>query len=183
MTEPTTEEKIEQLVRSVLEAVDSRLESVRHEMSSHIADLDERHRQTMATIESLERRIAELTALPRAAAHPAHPAPAFQVPTTQQPIVEMHVADGHYPPADLSMISRPLMGHGHITTQVPTVPQPIAIAEPLSAPPPPPPSAVTELVAAMPELDADVSEEIDIEQLTSLLSERLGHLSLPVQSE
>ncbi len=175
MAEPTTDEKIEQLVRSVLEAVDSRLESVRHEMSSFVADLDERHRQTMSTIESLERRITELTAMPRPAAHPAPP---FQVPTSEHSIVALHPADGHHQPADLSIISRPLMEHGHITTQVPTVPAPMAIAEPFSAPPPPPPT-----VGEMPADITEVPEEIDIERLTSLLSERLGHLSLPLQSE
>ena len=188
MSEPTTDEKIQQLVRSVLQAVDSRLDAVRHELAVHAAEEEQRHHQVLGTIASLERRLGELEradGIRRSAstnvlerldelntridmlAQREHTAPTA---TGTHDVVP--------PPPDLDRISRPLFHAPHVTTQVPIVP-PLSAEpdEPVEPPPAPTPAsapAVAPATAAVAEPDAD----IDVDRLTALLSEKLGHFSL-----
>lgn len=53
-----TEDKIELLVRSVLEAVDARLDAVRGEIHALAADLNSRHLLVTTALADLERRVA-----------------------------------------------------------------------------------------------------------------------------
>lgn len=64
MTEPTTEAKIELLVRSVLEAVDARLDAVRHEIAAFSSDVEQRHHHLLESMAALDARITELAARP-----------------------------------------------------------------------------------------------------------------------
>ncbi|MFM2077273.1 MAG: hypothetical protein RJA49_1163, partial [Actinomycetota bacterium] len=151
MSEPTTDEKIQLLVRSVLEAVDSRLDAVRHEVAAFAADVEERHQQLLGTVAEIDRRIATL----ERAEHPDHtsatgvterldemsarlellaraatdraPQPATtgaetRTPSTVvAPVTPLPTAVPAHDlsrPSDLSAISRPLIDHAHVTTQV-----------------------------------------------------------------
>ena len=190
MSEPTTDEKIQQLVRSVLQAVDSRLDAVRHDLAVHAAEEEQRHHQVLGTIASLERRLGELeradgirrststNVLERLdelntridmLAQREHTAPGV---TGTHEVVP--------PPPDLDRISRPLFHAPHVTTQVPIVP-PLSAepAQPVEPPPAPAPTpapapAAAPATAAVAEPEAD----IDVDRLTALLSEKLGHFSL-----
>jgi|GEM_PF-2669408 len=180
MSEPSTDEKIQQLVRSVLLAVDSRLDAVRHELAVHAAEEEQRHHLVLGTIAALERRVGDLERSDAARrssssnllerldelntridmlAHREHTAP---------PVTGTHEVVP--PPPDLDRISRPLFHAPHVTTQVPIVP-PLSAepVEPAPAPAPAPALAATE--------PAD-DEAIDVDRLTALLSEKLGHFSL-----
>lgn len=145
--QPTTDEKIQLLVRSVLEAVDARLEAVR------------------SSVTALEQRIAALEHTPPPVLVPAAPVPAAPPPPPPPAVDELHIPalDVLPPTIDLDRISKPLVVQGHITTQVPIVPepQPIAVPDHRSA------------------ADAASDAAIDLDRLSALLSERLGHLSLP----
>ncbi|MEN9643975.1 MAG: hypothetical protein RL238_644 [Actinomycetota bacterium] len=184
MSEPSTDEKIQQLVRSVLLAVDSRLDAVRHELAVHAAEEEQRHHQVLGTIASLERRLSDLersdatrrtsstnvlerldelnVRIDMLAQHGAAPPPAV---TGTHEVV---------PPApDLDRISRPLFQAPHVTTQVPIVPPITVEAEPEPAPAP----------AVEPAPDAEPEPEIDVDRLTALLSEKLGHFSLSPRTD
>jgi hypothetical protein len=57
VSERSADEKIELLVRSVLEAVDARLAEVRHEMHELGADVDRRHQEVLQRVEDIERKL------------------------------------------------------------------------------------------------------------------------------
>ena len=63
VTEPTTDEKIELLVRSVLEAVDARLDAVRHEIAGFAADVEQRHHHVLESVAALDARVSALADL------------------------------------------------------------------------------------------------------------------------
>jgi hypothetical protein len=191
MTEPTTDEKIQMLVRSVLEAVDARLETVRHEMTT-----------LTATLASVEQRIAALSVdNGEPATSGLDAALVDRVAALERRLGDLQTAapsgtspapnDAAHDTSDLSELARPLMVHGHITTQVPIVPDHMAIAEPMPAPAPAMPSPTLQPMSfapapaapPAPEPASAIDDQIDIERLTSLLSERLGHLSLPTGTE
>lgn len=168
MNEPTTDEKIQQLVRAVLDAVDSRLDTIRHELAVFSGDVERRHHEMLDALASLERRVDQLE-------HDTHGPP----PTHTEA-----------PPADLSAISKPLYTAPHITTQLPAITDPaIQQITSLAIPPAVPPtmSSPTRATPAPhvepPTPHHDITEEIDLEQLTNLLNERLGHLTLPPQTD
>jgi hypothetical protein len=211
MSDATTDEKIEQLVRSVLEAVDARLDAVRHEVAGFAADVEQRHHEVLATVASLDERIDALrrqaddvTALQReldrlgarvaaldhaapAAAHSTLIAPrraSMPEPFLQTPIDSPAEVTGeiHIGQAELDEISKPLVTP-HITTQVPMISDPNGHHhEPVEHMPltiPPPVAPTFEATA-----DTDAGEDhIDLDQLASLLNERLGHFSLPGTSD
>lgn len=189
MSEPSTDEKIQQLVRSVLQAVDSRLDAVRHELAVHAAEEEQRHHQLLGSIAALERRLNDLertdatrrgsssNVLERLdelnlrvdmlALHSA--APATPVTGTHEVVP---------PPPDLDRISRPLFQAPHVTTQIPIVP-PISVeVEPTPEPEPVSAAEPEPVHAAVTEAAQDDEPEIDVDRLTALLSEKLGHFSL-----
>jgi hypothetical protein len=248
MSEPTTDEKIQLLVRSVLEAVDSRLDAVRHEVAVFAADVEERHHRLLGTIAEFERRVTTLereerndhtsaadvterldemsarldllaTAAidrPTSQAPSGMPRPDTTAPSTSttsttaaatpSPLDAMARHDLSQP-SDLSAISRPLFDHAHVTTQVPIVPEhsihrisalpiPAAVTPTMYSPPGMSAAAAVQSVAPTTDVDLarelgghdddghdDHDEEIDLDQLTALLTERLGHLSLPPRPE
>jgi hypothetical protein len=66
--EATTDQKIEQLVRSVLEAVDARLGAVRAEIAAFAEQTDQRHQLLVDTVATFSRRIDEAHATVTASA-------------------------------------------------------------------------------------------------------------------
>lgn len=118
----TTDQKIEQLVRSVLAAVDTRLDALRNEMRGLADDTRRRDADLAQRLDEFERRLAT-------AATTAAPTPN--------------------------------------STSAPTV----------ASVPAPAPIAVLETVA-IPASAPEPSDEIDIDRLTDLLSERLSQLTI-----
>jgi len=57
VTDLTTDQKIEQLVRSVLTAVDTRLGEVRDEMQALTDDVERRHQGVLLHLQELESRL------------------------------------------------------------------------------------------------------------------------------
>lgn len=210
MTEPTTEQKIELLVRSVLEAVDARLDTVRHEMAVSAAEADRRHHDVLAAIADLDERLTamadsstisrpELDALARDVAElRSSVAPSATVRTSPPP--DPATTTGSHPvlPESFEELSRPIVTH--ITTQVPIVPEPSHLDHPsgydhegaehaphlpLTVPPPVAPHFHDEPPVSPAPDDGEEQGDggIDLDQLTSLLTERLGSLSLPVPTD
>jgi hypothetical protein len=157
MSDTTNDEKIQQLVRSVLEAVDARLAGVRAEMLAAASDVQHRHQQLLDTVVALQQRvdtlnqqrtsqdatiatlrseIAALHATTIAAPPPTHagppPSAADPSPEPWRPAPRSAEPAGlephHEPPFDLSSFTRPLMNDVHVTSQLPIVP----MIEPMS---------------------------------------------------
>ncbi len=200
MNEPTTDEKIQQLVRAVLDAVDSRLDGVRHELAVFAGDVERRHHQVLDVIAAMESRVDRLERAEHD--HTAATASASDLDGRLEHLqtrLDRLETDAHAAmtaaahATDLAEISKPLYSGTHVTTQLPIVTDP-AIHEitSLTIPPavpttmtPSPPLPATPTVAptaTAPEND-DITDEIDLEQLTNLLNERLGHLELPTRPE
>lgn len=255
MHDPTTDEKIQQLVQAVLQAVDTRLDGIRHEMAQFGDDVERRHHEVLTTIAALEQRIDAMAAAPTAtttgapaagmgdrmeqatkllierietaqrasmaatnqrltqlderieALRPtATPRPATTEPTSGTPATAAPTAPPvqavpaawteraepitgslpHLTNAELDRISKPLITYGHITSQVPIVPDHHGLRQMTAAPMPPlvtptvgDGSAPTIIPAAAPAAPVGGDDEIDINRLASLLSEKLGQFSLP----
>lgn len=221
------EEKIQQLVKAVLDAVDARLDTIRHDLAQFSADVERRHHETIIAVAALERRVDHLEQLGADQAATAGPVK-DRLMNLQERVDALESAAARTPKepateppaADYSTLSRPLY-QGPITSQLPEVTDP-AIHE-LVAPPIPPavpptmgPSAhgtghplptppmfrtvepttrETALTAtAQPAAPApaqpttaaaptDDTGEIDVEQLTRILDEKLSHLHLPIHDE
>ena len=204
MNEPTTDEKIQQLVRAVLDAVDSRLDGVRHELAEFAGDVERRHHQVLDVIAAMESRVDRLER-----AELDHVASAANANSIDDRLEHLQTrldrleTDAHAAmtaaahATDLAEISKPLYSGGHVTSQLPIVTDP-AIQQITSLPIPPavPPtmtspthssSAASRATPSAPEVvpprNDDITDEIDLEQLTNLLNERLGHLELPTRPE
>ncbi|MGB8859139.1 MAG: hypothetical protein WCC60_07785 [Ilumatobacteraceae bacterium] len=146
MSEPSGD-KIELLVRSVLAAVDARLQGVRDEVHTAVTDSELRKDETLQHIHELERRLEHLE---RRMAGSAATDDSVKAALTAMPATK-----------EEAVSDRP---------RIATIPSP------------PPSSAAsistdTARTAAQPA--ADPEEPIDLSRLADLLSERLGHLSLP----
>lgn len=80
MDDPTSDAKLQHLVRTLLEAVDQRLDTVRSEMAAAAAELAARERRLADTLAGVERRLSTLEAAQRGSHAPAavaaEPAPA-----------------------------------------------------------------------------------------------------------
>lgn len=185
MSEPSTDEKIQQLVRSVLQAVDARLDAVRHDLAAFAAEEEQRHHQVLGTISSLERRVSDLEHADTTRRTSSNNIQerldemnlridALARPGASPPVDVTGAHERVSPPPDLDRISRPLFQGPHVTTQIPVVPALDLHDAPHDTPPPPPappPAPATEAT--------DEGEpEIDMDRLTALLSEKLGHFSL-----
>lgn len=233
MTEPTTEEKIQLLVKSVLEAVDARLDTVRHELATFSNDVEQRHHHLLETMAALDARITELAAGPtsppdaaataqlaadlealrlRVESLASRPAPAPTAALTDAPVVAPAAEVAHDTPSpadpavvtgshqitreELDEISRPIVTH--ITTQVPVVPDPTGHHEPMEHMPLRVPPMVTPHFGTPHAAQEDAEhgddsqhgdtsqhggDEIDLDQLASLLNARLGSLSLPTRHD
>lgn len=165
-------------------------------LERRIIDLEraEQHRRTTASTvaERLDDMSTRLDALSQAAIDRWAPTPAAGMPI---PFIE-----GDHEASDLSPISRPLLDPAHITTPVPTVsdpsiqrmtslPLPAPVRPTLSSPTGEPDEATApiepaELAEPVAEPVADLADDaqhdgIDLERLSQLLTERLGHLELP----
>jgi hypothetical protein len=215
MTEPTTEAKIELLVRSVLEAVDARLDAVRHELASFSNDVEQRHHHLLDSMAALDARITELVNRPAVAGDDQTVTKLTDELERLRVRVDSLVAGNSFTTAaplpepsatttgthqitreELDEISRPFVTR--ITTQVPIVPDPTGHHEPvqhmpLSVPPAVTPhfasaavtvdgrEATSETATTEPQPAAD--DAIDLDQLASLLTERLGSLTLPTRQD
>ena len=216
MTEPTTEAKIELLVRSVLEAVDARLDAVRHELASFSNDVEQRHHQLLESMAALDARLTALASRPAVAGDDhAVTQLANELEHLRLRVDSLAVSAGTMSPLqlpepsatttgshqitreELDEISRPFITR--ITTQVPIVPDPTGHHEPvrhmpLSVPPAVKPHfgssaanadapEATNVSAATEPAQPAPDDAIDLDQLTSLLTERLGSLTLPTRQD
>jgi hypothetical protein len=68
MNEPSMDDKIQQMVTAVLEAVDARLDGIRQELVRFAADADHRNNDVLSTVAGLQRRVDELADRPEQAA-------------------------------------------------------------------------------------------------------------------
>jgi hypothetical protein len=224
VTDPTTDEKIELLVRSVLEAVDARLDAVRHEIAGFAADVEQRHHLVLESVAALDARVSDLADL-----HTGSDAVTAEIAALRNEVTDLRArtitamvpaanatVTGSHPitQAELDEISRPFVTPP-ITTQVPIVPDPNAVHDesdhdagndepmphmPLTVPPSAVPTfapahsstahastvhASTVHASTVHDSDAAPSGEdsIDLDQLASLLHERLGHMSLPMRPD
>jgi hypothetical protein len=196
VNEPTNDDKIQQLVRSVLEAVDTRLAGVRAEMSAAANDVQHHHQQLLATVVGLQHRIDALS-LQRTAQD-------GRIEHLQAELQELRTAaaggaphhDGqhdngehHDEPIDFSTLSRPLMNDVHVTSPIPIVPMVDPVAPGHGHPTDLAPEHHDVLVhedeqreVEWAEANADAqadAEMIDLERLTRLLSDKLEHITLP----
>lgn len=189
MTDPTTDQKIEQLVRSVLAAVDTRLGEVRDQMQSLAADVERRQAGIMMHLQELERRL-EHGAL-EVAPTGADPLAARMEQATQvllERIEAMHqrntmATNERF--ANLSasielLRSAPAPGALPPTPIIPGLDQmsaPLCVPVPAMTTGPIPVLSITS-----PPLEPAPpvgSEPIDLGKLADLLTDRLGQLSLP----
>ena len=222
------DQKIELLVRSVLAAVDQRLQEVRDEVHALAADVEQRHQQVLKMVQDVQRTMDRTAADARRPAGAADPLAARMEQATQvllERIEAMHqrntiatnerfaamsaaidqlrfnatpVATGPSPLRALDAVDAPLKmstitgQHTIVAPLLPTQPivaasHPVGATSAAAAAPPatsPEPAAAP---AAAPAVDAPTTpvantvheSDIDIDRLADLLSERLGHLSLP----
>jgi hypothetical protein len=212
MGEPTADDKIQQLVKAVLEAVDARLDGVRQEMAQFAADANRRHQDASDAIVALQRQVDELSARPardadetgvglnermaRATKILAERMEAAQrdaVLATERRLAQLTEQvdalqrSSHQPtpppPTEMAAISRPLFDHAHITGPAPIVSDTARVRQ-MTAPPMPP---IVPTTIAPPVNTAAAAltahEEIDIDRLTSLINEKLEHFTLPQRPE
>ena len=201
MAEPS-DDKIELLVRSVLAAVDARLIEIRTEIQAVSTDVEQRHREVLTHIHDLENRWASSATETGQAAAGGDPLAARMEQATQvllERIEAMHQrntmatnerfalinhsleqlnsgalvpAAAAIPMASLDGMNAPLRV-GPSTDQVPIAAH---VPTTFKLPPLPP------LASATPSGEQHgESEPIDMSRLADLLSERLGHISLPPQ--
>lgn len=198
VSEPTIEDKIELLVRSVLEAVDVRLGEIRDEVHTLAGDVRRQHDDLAQRVGALERRAgntrtdaAQDTAQQLERIEAMHQRHAVEI---DERFADVHAAVDRLNGAtakaltptdnapiplliDLDSMTAPL--------RVPSITgqHPVMMQEPPSTPP-------IELFASPTDLDRSIDfdspstddmdrEPIDMTQLADLLSERLGQLSLP----
>jgi len=149
MDEQTNDDATAQLVHAVLQAVESRLDAVRHDVAVYASEVERRHHDTLAAVAAMERRIADLEraeqhrrstastvaerlddmsarldTLSQAAIDRMAPTPTAGMPMPDGlPTLD---AAGHEVASagDLSSISKPLLDPTQITTQVPIVTDP-----------------------------------------------------------
>ncbi len=237
MEEQTNDDTTAQLVRAVLQAVDSRLDAVRHEVAAYASEVERRHHDTLAAVAAMERRIAgleraeehrrstastvaerlddmsaRLDTLSQAAIDRLAPTPSAGMPLPDNlPPLDAAGLEGTSA-GDLSSISKPLLDPAQITTQVPIVtdpsiqritslPIPAAVRPTMTSPTMTSPTMTSPTFAApggsapgdtstgesasdglerAGDADPDAADSgIDLERLTELLAERLGHLELP----
>ncbi len=209
VSELTTDQKIEQLVRSVLSAVDTRLGEVRDEMQALAADVELRHQALLLHLQELESRLEAGTtdAVPSS----GDPLAARMEQATQvllERIEAMHqrntiatnerfaslsAAIDHLRGNPIApLVTVPLLpsldemnaplrvpSSATVTGQIPV----LAPAAALTTAPTPTTAAAPATTPAAAETAAPSapagSEPIDLGKLAELLSERLGHLNLP----
>lgn len=206
MGELTTDQKIEQLVRSVLSAVDTRLSEVRDEMQALAEDVERRHHAVLLHLQELENRFERGPA--EVAPGGGDPLAARMEQATQvllERIEAMHqrntiatnerfanlsaALDQMRGMSSTPAVAAPLLpgldemnaplrvpSSAMATGQIPVL-APIIQAS-IASTPAPAPADAPPVEAVEPPVPAG-SEPIDLNQLADLLSERLGHLSLP----
>jgi len=174
------DEKIELLVRSVLAAVDARLVEVRSEIQAVASDVERRHQQVLAHLQSLEQQrenqvpdsalLEHIEALHRRNTIATNERFALINLAIEQLKGEVVVpATIAVPMADLDGVNAPLLV-GTPTGQVPVVPPLAPAAVTFSRVPP--------VAAPRCETSEEAPEPIDMSRLADLLTERLGSMSL-----
>lgn len=202
MSELTTDQKIEQLVLSVLSAVDTRLNEVRDEMHTLAEDVERRHHAVLLHFQELENRIEHGPT--EAALSGGDPLAARMEQATQvlleriEAMQQRNTIATNERFASLSAAIEQLRGTS-ATPVAPLLPgldemsAPLRVSRPATATGPIPvlspivePSpTLADIPAPAHAVDAVIepapaaSESIDLNQLADLLSERLGQLSLP----
>ena len=198
MTEPS-DDKIELLVRSVLAAVDARLIDIRAEVQAIATDVAQRHSEVLTHIRNLEQRVEGGAGEAGHFVGGADPLAARMEQATQvllERIEAMHQRNTMATNERFALINTALEQLNSDVLVPATMTVPMASLDGMNAPlrvgPPtgsvpiaahaaaaehPAPNAAAE---AMPRVELDSeSEPIDMTRLADLLSERLGHISLP----
>jgi len=240
VSDQSSDQKIEQLVRSVLAAVDQRLQEVREEVHALAAEVEQRHQEMSRLVQDLERKMDRAAADARPPAGANDPLAARMEQATQvllERIEAMHQrttmatnerfaamnatldqlranptppAAGTSPFQVLDAMDAPLKlatvtgQHTIVAPLLPTPPMIVHTPEPErpaterpatdrpaterampERPQQKSPAATANADAPGPAPAAEVVPDggIDIHQLADLLSERLGHLSLPIRSD
>ena len=210
MVETTTDAKIEVLVRSVLEAVDMRLSTVRHEMVALTVEAERRHQEILDSMAAVKRRFEQAQAT--AAQDDIDQMSRRMEQGTQRMMERVEALHNQNADATMARIvaleaalaelrAAPVAATRAALTADITGPLPrfVAFVEPQIEPAPvdlpaeqpveehvavpteqPVEEHVDEIDAVTAEAPADDFGEIDIERLTALLSARLENLQLPI---
>jgi len=197
MTDHATDDKIARLVHSVLEAVDLRLAEVRHEILVLGEEAGLRHLEVQQQIQDLSRRIDRASFDPPAAngAEPRTVASEAvtevlleQLEATHRRHVEMTeqrlarldaaIAELRSAPAPAPVLPPAAAASGPLHSLTPSLPAFAQVSAPLldghTTGAPPSRREVTGEHQVIQE-----GEQIDLDRLTDLLTERLGQLDLP----
>ena len=189
VTDASADEKIELLVHSVLEAVDARLAAVRQEVHQLGAEVEERHQDVLRQLQDIERRL-ERRAVETSGPVVGADTLATRMEQATQVLLErieaMHqrdtmatnerlaVLDEAVEKLSGSVVSAPVASPAILprldVVNAPFRLAPITTEQPVLATAP---SAQSIAVA-----DVAPDDEIDIDQLADLLTERLGQMSL-----
>lgn len=189
VTDTSADEKIEQLVRSVLEAVDARLAEVRQEVHRLSAEVGQRHQTVLQQMQDIERRLegrAVETGGPVAGADALATRMEHATQVLLERIEAMHQRDTMVTneriaaldeaveklsgPAVSAPVPSPSMLPRLDVMNAPFRLAPITTEQPVLATAP---SVQPIAVAAV-----APDDEIDIDQLADLLTERLGQINM-----
>jgi len=190
MADPGTDDKIARLVHSVLEAVDARLAEVRHEVLVLGEELGLKHLQVKQQIDELSQRVDRLNSVPTtgeprtAAGDEVTQVLLEQVEATQrryaerteQRLAQLDAAISQLRTGPAAAPQASAVDPGPSLT--PSLPSFAQVSAPLLTTPPtvdlPPRAEVTGEHKVIQE-----GEQIDLDRLTDLLTQRLGQLDLP----
>ena len=203
MTDHATDDKIARLVHSVLEAVDLRLAEVRHEILVLGEEVGLRHLEVQQQIQDLSRRL-DRTAAERAPSSGNEPRAVANEAVAQVLLEQLEATQRRHAELTdqrLAQLDAALAQLRLAPTSAPAAAPAPAAAAPLAPTlPPAAPAATGPLHSLTPSLPsfAQVSapllatptttgehkviqegEQIDLDRLTDLLTERLGQLDLP----
>ncbi len=189
VTDASADEKIELLVRSVLEAVDARLAEVRQEMHRLGADVEQRQQTVLQQMQDIERRLegrAVETGGPVAGAD----ALATRMEQATQILLErieaMHQRDTMATNERIAVLDEAVEKLSGLTASAPVpslsmLPRLDVMNAPFRLPPittEQPVLATAPSVQSTPVAAVAPDDEIDIDQLADLLTERLGQMNM-----
>ena len=189
VTDVSADEKIEMLVRSVLEAVDARLAEVRQEVHRLGDDVEQRHQEVLQRVQDIERRLegrAVETSGPVAGAD----ALATRMEQATQVLLErieaMHQRDTVATNERIAALDEAVAKLSGLAMSAP-VPSPAMLPrlDVMNAPfrlapitTEQPVLATAPSVQPMAAAAVAPDDEIDVDQLADLLTERLGQISM-----
>ncbi len=190
VTDASADEKIELLVHSVLEAVDARLAAVRQEVHQLGADVERRHQDVLRQMQDIERRLerrAVETSGPVAGADTLATRMEQATQVLLERIEAMHQRDTMATNERLAVLDEAVEKLGGRAVSAPVAsPAMMPRLDVMNAPFRLTPITTEQTVLATPPSVQSTAvatvvpdDEIDLDQLADLLTERLGQMSLP----